>query len=78
MVYGCMTRFGFEKLVRIEGKINAEKYIAILKDGLLYTLDDHFFFPWTLSFSKIIIGSTHLTVYGHGLLRIALSYFYSH
>lgn len=52
MVYGCITRFGFGKLVRIEGKINAEKYIAILKDRLLHTLDDHFFFPLDIIFQQ--------------------------
>ena len=50
MVWGYMTRFGFGKLVRIEGKVNAEKYVAILKDGLLHTLDDHFLSPSNIIF----------------------------
>ena len=52
MVWGYMTRFGFGKLVRIEGKVNAKKYVAILEDGLLHTLNDHFLSPSDIIFQQ--------------------------
>lgn len=33
MVWGCITRFGFGRLVRITGKVDAKKYVAILEDA---------------------------------------------
>lgn len=52
MVWGCMTQFGFGRLVRIEGKVNAEKYVSILEEGLLPTLDDHFLLPSDIIFQQ--------------------------
>lgn len=52
MVWGCMTRFGFGRLVRIEGKMNAEKYVAVLEEGLLPTLEDHFLSPSDIIFQQ--------------------------
>lgn len=52
MVWGCMTQFGFERLVRIQGKMDAEKYVSILEDGLLHTLDDHFLLPSNILFQQ--------------------------
>lgn len=40
MVWGCITRYGFGRLVLIEGIMMAKKYCSILKDGLLGTLND--------------------------------------
>lgn len=50
MVWGCMTRFGFGRLVRIEGKMNAEKFITVLEEGLLGTLNNHFLSPSDILF----------------------------
>lgn len=52
MVWGCMTQFSFERLVRIQGKMDAEKYVSILEDGLLHTLDDHFLLPSNILFQQ--------------------------
>jgi transposase len=41
MTWGCITSKGVGRLVKIDGIMTAEKYIEILADGLLGTLEDH-------------------------------------
>lgn len=52
IVWGCMTRFGFGRLLRIEGKMNTEKYVSVLEEGLLPTLEDHFLSPSDIIFQQ--------------------------
>jgi hypothetical protein len=40
-VWGCITSKGVGRLVKIDGIMTADKYIEILADGLLGTLEDH-------------------------------------
>lgn len=40
MVWGCITRHGFGRLVRVEGNMNRFQYANILEEGLLGTLRD--------------------------------------
>ena len=40
MVWGCITRKGFGRLVRIQGNMNRFQYAEVLEDGLLGTLRD--------------------------------------
>jgi transposase len=41
MTWGCITSEGVGKLIRIDGIMTAEKYIKILEEGLLGTLEDY-------------------------------------
>ncbi|QRW20438.1 Transposable element Tcb2 transposase [Rhizoctonia solani] len=41
MVWGCITPKGVGRLIRIDGRLTAAKYIEILKEGLLGTLKDY-------------------------------------
>jgi transposase len=41
MSWGCITSEGVGKLVRIDSKMTAEKYISILEDGLIETLEKY-------------------------------------
>lgn len=41
MVWGCMTRAGLGRLVRVKGMVNRYVYVDILKSGFLGTLSDH-------------------------------------
>jgi hypothetical protein len=41
MVWGCITRLGVGRLLRVEGTMTAIKYVEILSHGLLGTLSDH-------------------------------------
>jgi DDE superfamily endonuclease len=41
MAWACITSKGVGKLVRIDGIMTAEKYIKILEEGLIGTLEDH-------------------------------------
>ncbi len=41
MVWGCMTRLGFGRLILVEGTMNAVQYCRILNEGLLGTLQDY-------------------------------------
>lgn len=40
MVWGVVTSFGIERLVRVEGNMNAAQYERILEEGLLGTARD--------------------------------------
>lgn len=40
MVWGCITRIGFGRLVRIEGTMDGDLYCEVLEKGLLGTLSD--------------------------------------
>ena len=41
MVWGCMTGWGWGRLVRVTGNMNAVQYCEILEEGLLGTLEDY-------------------------------------
>jgi hypothetical protein len=40
MVWGCITPYGVGRLCRIDGLMNSTKYISILQEGYLGTLQD--------------------------------------
>lgn len=52
MVWGCMTRAGLGRLIRIEGIMDRYKYVDILKSGFLGTLRDHNIQPGTFIFQQ--------------------------
>ena len=39
MVWGCMGWNGVEKLIEVEGKMDAEKYCEILEEGLVESFE---------------------------------------
>ena len=39
MIWGCMTWFGPGLIIKVEGKMNADQYISILRRGLIPTLE---------------------------------------
>lgn len=42
MIWGCITWYGPGTLCKVNGKINAEKYISILDEQLLPVIVRHF------------------------------------
>jgi transposase len=45
MAWACITSKGVGRIVRINGIMNAEKYIDILEEGLIGTMEDHELLP---------------------------------
>lgn len=43
MVWGCLTGEGTGELIRIDGNVNTDKYIKILEQGLIKTIEDYDF-----------------------------------
>ena len=41
MVWGCVTAWGTGRLIRIDGIMDAVKYVEIVEEGLLGTLSDY-------------------------------------
>jgi hypothetical protein len=39
MLWGCITSEGVGKLVKIDGIMNAKKYMNVLSDGLIKTIE---------------------------------------
>ncbi|CCO38111.1 Transposable element Tcb2 transposase [Rhizoctonia solani AG-1 IB] len=52
MVWGCITSKGVGRLHRIEGTLTAKKYVEILKEDLLGTLEDHKLMPQDIIFQQ--------------------------
>lgn len=52
MVWGCLTPYGPGRLVRIEGRMNAEKYVEVLKEGLLGTIHHYGMAPRGIVFQQ--------------------------
>jgi transposase len=42
MAWGCISRYGFHDLVRLDDKVNAEGYSKVLKNYLLPVIEDYF------------------------------------
>ena len=40
MVWGCLGWEGVGRLAEVEGKMNAEQYVDILKDNLLSSMEE--------------------------------------
>jgi transposase len=40
IAWGCITFEGVGKLIRLNGKVDASKYIQVLRDGLIKTIDN--------------------------------------
>lgn len=39
MVWGAMTAFGVGEIILLEGSVNAEKYMEIINNGVVSTID---------------------------------------
>lgn len=50
MVWGCMSWYGTGRLVKIEGKMNSEQYIKILREGLEGSIRD-----WRMRRNDIVL-----------------------
>ena len=59
MIWGCMTWHGVGYAVKIDGMMDGDLYLQILKDELLNTIQYHGLDHLTSSFSRIMIQSTH-------------------
>lgn len=42
MTWGCISRYGFHDLIRLDDKVNAEGYTKVLKNYLLPAIEDYF------------------------------------
>jgi len=63
MVWGCMTSCGFGWLHHIEGTINSMKYMEIIQDSLLPSLQDHHLSPSDIILQQDNAGAhrSHMT-----------------
>jgi transposase len=52
MAWGCITPYGVGELVRLDGKIDSKKYIDVLSNGLMKTLEKYELNPKRVKFMQ--------------------------